>query len=195
MRFLLRPLGVRFAVALFMAGLLASSPFLSSVLAGAEPTTAPRQERSSRVETRSRRLQWSAALHSMVVPGWGQHLEGRHGDGWGYSLLAAGAGAFLVATESARSAAVDEYEAARRRYRAALTQEEMDTARRLMTHYLEQADDKKKLRDYGWVALAGVWTFNVVDAALGRPAARAGIHAGVGRLGDGSPAVALRVGR
>jgi len=152
----------------------------------------PAHEFTLRMEVKTRS---GAIWRSIFFPGLGQHYKGQHGKGWLFTLAAAGSGAFVYLNESARTDAVDEYEAAREEYLSAITQTQMDEAYAVMEDKWQEAEDKKKLRDIGWMALAGVWTLNVIDAALGWPAADAGVAVVPAMLNDGTPAVALSFGR
>ncbi len=152
----------------------------------------PAHEFTLRMEVKTRS---GAIWRSIFLPGLGQHYKGQHGKGWLFTLAAAGSGAFVYLNEGARADAVDEYEAARDEYQSAITQVGMDAAYSVMEDRWQEAEDKKKLRDIGWMALAGIWTLNVIDAALGWPAADAGVAMVPATLTDGTPAVALSFGR
>ena len=130
-----------------------------------------------------------------ALPGGGQHYKGQHGKGWLFTLGVAGSAGFAVMNESARSSAVDDYEAAREDYLDAMTQDEMDRLFAIMEDKWSEADDKKKLRDYGWYAAGGIWALNVIDAALGWPAAEAGVTVGAAPVETGGPGVAVTVWR
>ena len=64
-----------------------------------------------------------------------------------------------------------------------------------MASALSTADDKEKLRDIGIVAAASIWLVNVIDAALGWPAAEAGVSLQASTGETGRHAIALTVWR
>lgn len=136
-----------------------------------------------------------AILYSLLFPGGGQHYKGQHGKGWLFTLGVAGSAGFAVAQEGARKSAVDDYEAAHQGYLDAFSQAEMDRLFALSQEKWDEAEDKKKLRDYGWYAAGAIWALNVIDAALGWPAADAGVAVGAAPVEMGGRGVAVTVWR
>lgn len=136
-----------------------------------------------------------AILYSLLLPGAGQHYKGQHARGWLFTLGAAGSAGFALISENARKSAADDFEAARDAYHDAITQAEMDQYFAVMEDKWTEADDKAKLRDYSWYACGGIWLFNVVDAALGWPAADAGVTVGSAPAETGGHGIAVTVWR
>ena len=136
-----------------------------------------------------------AIMYSLLFPGSGQRYKGQYGKGWAFTLGVIGSAGFAVMNEISRSNAVDDYNEAHDAYLAAINQTEMDRQFVIMQDKLSKADDKASARDLGWTVCGGLWVLNVIDAALGWPAAEAGVSVGMVPQDIGGQGFAVTVGR
>lgn len=136
-----------------------------------------------------------AVLYSLLLPGMGQHYKEQHLKGWLFSIGVASAAGIAVTSESARQDAVEKYDAAYERYLNAMTLDDIDRYYTSAQDAWARAEDSKQVRNFGWIAVGVAWAWNVVDAALGWPAAEAGLTFGVAPDAEGNPRVAVTVGR
>ncbi len=125
----------------------------------------------------------------------GQHYKEQHTKGWLFTLGTASAIGIALTNESARKNAVSEYEAAHISYLGAMTQADMDQFFVVSEDAWARAEDSEQLRNYGWIAVGAIWIWNVVDAALGWPAASSGVTLAILPSDDGIPRIAASVGR
>jgi hypothetical protein len=110
-----------------------------------------------------------AALRSALIPGGGQRYMGRDGRaGFFFTATAALAAATIVAQEAFLEARRDQA-AAQHGFDIAEQPGEIDAARRKLERAAEKADDRNVLRWALAGATAGIYAWNVLDAArLGR---------------------------
>jgi hypothetical protein len=107
-----------------------------------------------------------AGARSLLFPGWGQFYSGRPGRGWLMTLLGLGGAAAAIVGEVRYADKVDQYDAARDRYRAARSVDEVEAAYAAYRAASQDAEDAWDRRQ--WLMGAGIaaWSLNLLDAVL-----------------------------
>jgi len=112
---------------------------------------------------------WGVVLRSAILPGWGQiysgqDFKGRIMGGLGLSTVVLSA---IAAFDYQR--ALDSYRRSTERYEDASALEDIERYRRDMEDKFDRAEESYDRRQIAFGALAGLWLFNVIDAALFSP--------------------------
>ena len=110
-----------------------------------------------------------AFIRSLFFPGWGQSYKENTGRGWfyGLSFLAGAAGAYYFTDRYNKT--VKDYNAIRQQYQAAVDYNQVLTLGDQMESQYKKVEDNEKLRNYFYIAAAGIWLINVLDAAFMPP--------------------------
>jgi TM2 domain-containing membrane protein YozV len=123
--------------------------------------------------TLGRKTTTKALLRSLFIPGWGQIYRGSRGKGWLVLTGAAIAGGAFFVTDDAYRSAVDDFDAARDRYEEATRLEDLDDRWAEVRSASREADRRWDRRRIAWGALAGVYTFNLLDVLFFAPSGAA----------------------
>jgi|GEM_PF-3305425 len=152
----------------------------------------PVQDFMIEMAPRSRR---KSILYSLLLPGTGQRYKGQEVKGWAFTAGVVCAATYALVNESARKSAVEDFDTAKAAYMSAITQEEIDYYFSQMESNWDEADEKEKRRNTGWVVCGGIWALNVIDAALGWNISEAGVVLGPTPAGTGGSGVAVSIWR
>ncbi len=116
-----------------------------------------------------RKTRGKAILKSLLFPGLGQGYSERRGQAVLFPVLELAAiGGALWATGQYNSS-IDEYSSARAAYLSAFNDQEIASRRTAMNDAYNDVNSKEKLRNVFFGAAAGIWLWNIVDAALFAP--------------------------
>ena len=111
----------------------------------------------------------SAITRSVLFPGWGQSYKESAARGWlyGLSFLASAAGAYYFTDQYNKM--VKDYNDIRSQYENAVDYQKVLTLGDQMESKYKKVQDNEKMRNYFYIATAGIWLLNVLDAALMPP--------------------------
>lgn len=129
---------------------------------------APNQRKELSVKL-TRKSNSKAFVSSLFVPGLGQHYLEKKGRAVLFPLLEVGAIAGAVIFNSQYNNSIQEYNDIRNSYSTAINQTEIDTYYYQMTSKYDDIESAEKMRNIFIGAAAGIWLWNVLDAALFGP--------------------------
>ena len=110
-----------------------------------------------------------AVLRSAVLPGWGQHYQGKKVRGWFFTLATlAGGGASFYYWQRYK-ASKDEYEATRQSYLKAYSSATIEFYRDRMHEKYDQTNNWQTKTNLAIGLTAAVWVWNLLDTVLFPP--------------------------
>ncbi len=137
---------------------------------GQSKTVQINQNAETRLEINlTKKSKGSAFTRSFFFPGWGQSYKENTGRGWlyGLSFLASAAGAYYFTDQYNKT--VKDYNDIRSQYENAVDYQKVLTLGDQMEQKYQKVQDNEKMRNYFYMATAGIWLLNVLDAALMPP--------------------------
>jgi hypothetical protein len=132
-----------------------------------------------------------AAVRSVLLPGLGQQYKGQRGKAWLVRAVAVGGAAVAYTGIKQRKTAIDDYDAAKAEYDAAVSGEQIDHWYGEMDSRYGKIGKAENLRNAGFGLLGGIWVLNIVDAVFGFPIRCPDDRADLGRSLRLDPSVAV----
>ena len=141
-----------------------------SGFSGQSKTVQIRQNQETRIEINlTKKSKDKAFTRSLFFPGWGQSYKENTGRGWLYRLafLGSAAGAYYFTDQYNKT--VKGYNAIRQQYESAVDYNQVLSLGDQMESQYKKVEDNEKYRNYFYMATAGIWLINVLDAAIMPP--------------------------
>ncbi len=137
---------------------------------GASQTVHIRQHQVTRIEFNlAKKTKGKAFLRSLFFPGWGQSYKENSGRGWLYGLAFLGSAAGAYYLTDLYNKTVKDYRTIRQEYEYSVDSRQLLSLGDQMESKYKTVQDNKKMRDYAYMAVAGIWLLNVLDAAIMPP--------------------------
>lgn len=117
----------------------------------------------------TRKSNSKAVVRSLFIPGLGQHYLEKKGRAFLFPVLEVGALAGAYIFNSQYNNSIQDYNALKNSYSTSIDQTKIDTYYRQMTSKYDDIESAEKMRNVFIGVAAGIWVWNVLDAALFGP--------------------------
>ncbi|NIP42036.1 MAG: PEGA domain-containing protein [candidate division Zixibacteria bacterium] len=112
------------------------------------------------------KTRFKAFIRSMVIPGWGQFYASEKGRGIFFGLAALGSGIVTLIAEEDFNDKKDTYEELLNEFNEERSIEVRKQMEPIINAAREDAYDAETFRNISFGILAGVWTYNIIDALI-----------------------------